>query len=372
MKKIVLFLLLLGLMSICVYTQGTATTRPRVVNKKAPKAKPTPNLNILTKAIQPPPPPPAPVEDDEVLNIETNLVTMPVSVLDYQDNFIKDLSEKDFEIFEDGIKQEINYFASVKSPFTVVLLLDISPSTKYKISDIQDAAISFVDEMRREDKLIVMTFSKKIQIISKQKSNFHRVRRAVRRTKFGQGTSIYETVDYAMNDLLKKIKGRKAIVILSDGVDTSSRLSSYHKTLKDVEKVDTLIYSVRYNTFEDNQFIGSAQYSIGSSPAEFKHGRNYLTDITKASGGKLYEADTKVNLEKAFKNIAISLRWQYSLGYYPESDGEDGERRNIKIRVKSGNYKVKSKESYVVSSEDKAKKEEKSEEDDKPKETLKD
>lgn len=353
MKKIILALLLLSLMSICVFTQSSVVTRPRVVTKATPVAKPTPNLNILTKAIQPPPPPPVPVEDDEVLNIETNLVTMPVSVLDYQGNFIKDLEQKDFEIFENGVQQQVDYFASVKSPFTVVLLLDISPSTKYKINDIQDAAISFVDEMRREDKLIVMTFSKKIQIISKQKSNFHRIRRAIRRTKFGEGTSIYETVDYAMNNLLNKIKGRKAIVILSDGVDTSSRLSSYHKTLKDVEKDDTLIYSVRYNTFEDNQFIGAAQYSIGSSPAEFKHGKNYLTDITNASGGKLFEADTKLNLEKAFKNIAISLRWKYSLGYYPENDGEDGERRQIKIRVKSGNYNVKAKESYIVSSENK-------------------
>ncbi len=339
MKKIFIALLFISSLVVCVFSQAKVT-RPRVV------VKPTPTPIASS---QPLPPPPVPVEDDDILEIETNLVTLPVSVLDTKGRFISNLHQKDFEIYENGIRQKVDYFASVESPFTVVLLLDVSPSTKYKISEIQNAAISFVDQLRRNDRLVVLPFSKDISIISRRKANFHRVRSAIRKTKFGQGTSIYEAVDYSVNNLLDDITGRKAIVILSDGVDTSSRLSSYSKSLRAAEKIDTLIYSIRYNTFEDNQFVGNKQYSIGASPKEYRRGKAYLTDLTDATGGRMYEAETTQSLESAFVNIAEELRRQYSLGYYPEIDGEEGERRKIKIRVKKANYLVKSKEEYVFS-----------------------
>lgn len=347
MKKIIIALMFLSLLNLCVFSQTDRVTRPRIVTESDPTPTPAPIPELQ------PPPPPYPVEDDEVLNIETNLVTLPVSVLDDKGRFISDLQEADFNIFENGIQQQIDYFSAVESPFTVILLLDVSPSTKYKINEIQDAAISFVDQLRRDDQLIVLTFSDEIRIISRQKTNFHRVRSAIRKTRFGNGTSIYETVDYAVSNLLDDIPGRKAIVILSDGVDTSSRRSSYGKTVKQIEKIDALVYAVRYNTFDENQNAGNTQYSIGASPAEYRKGKAYLTDLTRASGGRMYEAETTESLESAFQNIADELRQRYSIGYYPAVDGVDGESRDIRIRVKRANYIVKSKEKYVFSSKNK-------------------
>lgn len=338
MKKIVVALMFLSLLSLCLFSQDVKVVRPRVVSNPTP----TPIAKTYIDA-----PPPLPVEDNEVLKIETNLVTLPVSVLDTKGRFISNLRQNDFEIFENGIQQRVDYFASIESPFTVVLLLDVSPSTKYKINDIQDAAISFVDQLRREDKLVVVTFSNELKVISQQDTSFHRVRSAIRETKFGDGTSIYEAVDYAIDNLLGSISGRKAIVVLSDGVDTSSSKSSYSRSINKVDKVGALVYTVRYNTFEENQFSGNRQYSIGASPKEYRRGKAYLRDLTKTSGGRLYEAETVRSLETAFRNISEELRRQYSLGYYPEVDGEDGERRSIKIRVKKANYVVKSKENYV-------------------------
>lgn len=339
MKKIFTAALLLGLASLHVFSQDERLTRPRVVTE------PTPDRTPFT-AVNPLPPPPVPYEDEEELKIETNLVTLPVSVLDDKGRFISNLSDRDFEIYENGIPQEVGYFASVESPFTVILLLDVSPSTKYKINEIQDAAISFVDQLRSEDKLIVVTFSSDVKVISRQKTNFHRVRSAIRETRFGQGTSIYEAVDYAISDLLGGIEGRKAIVILSDGVDTSSKKTDYYRTVKQAERADSLIYAVRYNTFEDIQVPGK-QYSLGASPNEYRRGRNYLTELTDAAGGRLYEAETVESLAQAFKNIADELRQQYSLGYYPEVDGKEGERRLIRINVKRQDLIVKSKQSYT-------------------------
>ncbi len=343
MKKIVVALICLSFLSLSVFAQDEKLTRPRVVIDPVP----TP---ISESRSEPTPTPPIVEDDDDEIKIETNLVTLPVSVLDTNGRFISDLRQLDFEIFENGIQQQVDYFASVESPFTVVLLLDVSPSTKYKINEIQDAAISFVDQMRRDDKLIVVTFSKEIKVISQQNTSFHRVRSAIRQTQFGEGTSIYEAMDYAIDNLLGSIAGRKAIVVLSDGVDTSSRRSNYTKSLKKVEKIDSLVYTVRYNTFDENQVAGTAQYSIGASPKEYRRGKSYLEDLTKISGGRMYEAETTQSLETAFKNIAEELRRQYSLGYYPAVDGEDGERRTIRIRVRTANYIVKSKENYVFGS----------------------
>lgn len=343
MKKILTVALLLGVMSLYGFSQDGKPTRPRVVVETTP----TPPDN--SEETPSPTPSSTPFEDDEEINIETNLVTLPVSVLDEKGRFISNLRQQDFEIFENGVQQSVDYFASVESPFTVILLLDVSPSTRYKIDEIQDAAISFVDQLRKDDKLIVASFSEEFKILSTQNTNMPAVKSAIRQTKFGKGTSIYEAMDYAMSNLLKGITGRKAIVVLSDGVDTSSLRTNYARTVKQAEKIDSLIYAVRYNTFEDNQVVDARQYSLGASPKEYRRGRSYLTELTTVSGGRLYEAETTQNIQQAFKNIADELRQQYALGYYPEVDGKDGERRNIKIRVKLGNMIVKSKESYTFS-----------------------
>lgn len=315
--------------------------RPRVVKKGgdvAPKPVGTP--------------PPLVVNDDEVLKIETNLVTIPVSVLDQKGRFISDLGPKDFEVYEDGLKQDIEYFASVEQPFTVVLLLDLSPSTKYKINEIQDAAISFIEQLRREDQVIVVTFSKDIQVVSKQKSNYHKLRRAIREAQFGDGTSLYQAVQFAEDVLLKPIEGRKALVIFSDGVDTSSRGATYNGTVRKAEGLDALIYPIWYNTFQEGKGMknsaGQIIYAVGASPAENKKGKDYLSDLTEFAGGKMFEANDTQNLDAAFQSIAEELRKQYSLGYYPKEEGHIGQRRRINVRVRRPALTVRAKNSYLV------------------------
>ena len=287
-----------------------------------------------------------------MLRIDTNLVTMPVSVLDQNGRFISNLKLADFEIFEDGIEQEIEFFTPIETPFTVVLLLDLSPSTKYKISEIQDAAIAFVEQLRKEDEVIVVAFSRDIQVLSRQKTNYHRFRSAIRGANFGDGTSLYQAVDYAITNELKPLTGRKALVIFSDGVDTSSRGANYNSTLSKAEELDALIYPVWYNTFQEGKqtrdSAGDIIYAVGASPEENRRGRKYLNDLTVYAGGKLYEANSRQNLDSAFLSIAEELRRQYYLGYYPQTQGPTGQRRRIEVRVKRPDLVVRSKNSYLV------------------------
>ena len=323
--------------------------------------------------------------DDEIIKVETNLVTMPVSVLDRNGRFISGLRQQDFQIFENNAQQKIEYFASVEQPFTVVLLIDVSPSTSYQINEIHDAAISFVNQLRHDDKVVVISFDQRVRVLSPVTNDRYVLRNAILQAQFGDGTSLYEAVDYTINRALRNIPGRKAIVMFTDGVDTTSRRANYQSTVQQAEELDALIYPIRYDTYGYMAGSGGGNSyprqqrsgrttiddilggilgggivigggyprgggSSGSSRAEYEEGKRYLNDLAANSGGRIFEATTTYNLDTAFAGIAEELRRQYSVGYYPENIGQKGERRQIRVRVKRSNVVVRAKNSYIVGS----------------------
>jgi len=327
-------------------------------------------------------------DPDEVIKVETNLVTMPVSVLDREGRFVTGLQQKDFRVFENGVEQKVDYFQSVEQPFTVILMIDVSPSTAYQIDEIHDAAIRFTDQLRPNDKVMVMSFDDRVHVLTPPTNNRAQLRNAIMMAQFGDGTSLYEAVDFAINQELKQIQGRKAVVIFTDGVDTTSRRADYQSTLTDVEEVDALFYPVRYDTQMGvfggggggrgggggygyprrrrggggssgglgdivGIILGGGQFPPtitmgggGGSPEEYETGKRYLEQLAQNSGGRAFEAAG--NLDAAFSGIAEELRRQYSLGYYPESVGQKGDRKQIKVRVMRPNLVVRAKQSYIV------------------------
>ena len=326
-------------------------------------------------------------DSDEEIKVETNLVTMPVSVLDRDGRFVSGLSQRDFEIFENGAQQKIEYFQSVEQPFTVILMIDVSPSTQFRIDEIQNAAISFVDQLRPNDKVMVVSFDEHFRVLSEPTNNRAQLRSAIRMAEFGDGTSLYEAVDNALNRQLARIQGRKAIVLFTDGVDTTSRRADIQSTLADVEESEALVYPIRYNTQRDiyaggggggmgyprsrrRGGIGGGGWGgvigiilgggippigpggpiggAGGSRGEYERGRQYLEELASKSGGRHFEADSTYDLDTAFAGIAEELRRQYSVGYYPENVGQKGDRRQIKVRVMRPGLVVRAKTSYIV------------------------
>lgn len=259
MKRFVIVFVCLCFFSISILAQSGRSTRPRIVTTPAPQ---TDSSNQTTKL------PPVlrgdvktssqtnpvvteepPIEDDdEVIRIETNLVTFPVSVLDRSGRFITGLRKDDFQIFENGVEQKIDEFATVEQPFTVILLIDVSPSTEFRIDEIQDAAIAFVDQLRADDKVMVIAFDERVNVLSQPTNSRAALRNAIRRADFGDGTSLYEAVDYVINRELRRIEGRKAVVLFTDGVDTTSRRANYQSTVRESEETDALFYPIRYDT----------------------------------------------------------------------------------------------------------------------------
>jgi VWFA-related protein len=320
-------------------------------------------------------------DSDEEIKVETNLVTMPVSVLDRDGRFISGLQQRDFKIFENGVEQKLDYFQSVEQPFTVVMLIDVSPSTQFRIEEIQNAAIAFLDQLRPADRVMVISFDERVHVLSPATNNRNMLRNAIRQTAFGDGTSLYDAVDYALNNALNSIQGRKAVVLFTDGVDTTSGRSSMDGTLRDTEESDALFYTIRYDTSRDMNggwgggggrggnrgsvgmadILGAIIFGgniggggggwgrpAGTSNQDYARGKTYLEGLAQNSGGREFEANSMYNIQAAFSGIAEELRRQYSVGYYPDKVGTVGERRQIKIRVMRPNVVVRAKNSYIV------------------------
>ena len=396
MKKIALGILFFGLSVSVAMAQSTNSTRPRVATTPAPptiyndsesgSAGGPPVLQGGRNAPSPKPdasPTPDIFDENEVIKVETNLVTMPVSVLDRDGRFISGLRQQDFKIFENGVEQKVDYFQSVEQPFTVVLLIDVSPSTQFRIDEIQQAAITFVDKLRPADRVMVISFDQNVNVLCPPTNNRYQLRDAIRQAQFGDGTGLYEAVDYAINQELRQIRGRKAVVLFTDGVDTTSKRATSQSTIKDTEEVDALFYTIRYDTSRDmgggqtfpqsrprgrggrvtladilagilvggNVNVGSGGRGgggRGSGGGEYDMGRKYLEALAASSGGRAFEASSLLNIDAAFSGIAEELRRQYSLGYYPDVVGKVGDRKQIKIRVMRQDVVVRAKNSYIV------------------------
>jgi VWFA-related protein len=295
--------------------------------------------------------PSADISSEDAIKIETNLITIPVSVFDRYGLYVPSLEQRDFKVFEDGTEQEIAYFATSENPFTVVLLLDTSLSTAYKIEEIQDAAIAFVNQLKPQDKVLVIEFDGNAHILAELTSDRNKITEGIRKADFGSGTSLYGTVALTFRKYLNKIEGRKAIVLFTDGVDTTSGKSTYESTVGDAEEGDAIIFPIYYNTFLENRRLldRGVIRPKGTSRLDYAEGKKYIEDLAEVTGGRVFEAEAGARgLTRTFTSIADELRRQYSIGYYPKETASVGQRKQIKVRVLKPNLVVRARDSYVV------------------------
>ncbi len=414
MRKFAAWLLLLSLVTVFV-SPTHAQTRPRRTGRtggtSVPDATPRPDTQTTRDTNTRRPPTlggaiesndnsktrtvttsgdngPTEVDENEVVRVNTSLVTIPVSVMDRAGKYVPSIRQGEFRIWEEGVEQEIAYFATVEKPFTVALVLDTSGSTKYRLTEIQDAAIAFVNQLRPEDRVLVVSFDDDIRILTEATSDRARLRDAIRRVRPGEGTKLYDAVDFIINQRFNRIDGRKAILLFTDGVDTTSRRASYESNARDAEELDALIYPVQYDTYDDSRAStqsggvygggtrrksggitdilvdilsggnirigggsggggGGNSNCTGCTREEYERGNAYLHDLARLSGARLYRADTTRDIAGAFSLVAEELRRQYSLGYYPKQQGHAGQRRRIKVRVMRPDLAVQARDSYI-------------------------
>ena len=324
---------------------------------------------------------PEEVGEGDVVRVDTALVAVPVSVMDRQGRFVPDLRREDFSVFENGIEQPIAYFEPAEKPFTVALVLDTSASTHFHLWEIKEAAIAFATQLRPQDRVLVVSFNDQVLLLTEATNDLNVVNTVIQQyATSGDSTRLYDAVDLVIRERLNNIKGRKAIVLFTDGVDTSSYLATYQSTLREVEELDALIYPIQYDTSDylramqsagsitvvtnssnwpfpgrrsSSQVIYSGPATGGTPPpgttkADYERADKYLHELAEKTGARLYQANDSTQLAQAFSRIAEELRRQYSLGYYPQTSAVKGdERRQIKVRVHRPNLAVRARDSYV-------------------------
>lgn len=390
MKKFCVFLSLLSLLSTSiglVFGQG----RPRRVgDQSSEQQQPTtpsptrppvlgganyPNNRQPESPSEEAPSGPEEVDEGDIIRVNTTLVTLPVSVMDRDGRYVPNLLKEDFRIWEDGVEHEVAFFQSVDKPFSVVLMLDTSPSTQFRMDEIQNAAITFVNQLRPDDKVMVVSFNNEIKMLSELTSDRVKLHRAIERAHTNDGTRLYDALEMVINQQLARVQGRKAIVLFTDGVDTTSRRATYQSNLLNVQEVDALIYPVQYDTSADmisagnypgrtvdvwGQILGGIfgggrgvytgrmpPRGRGTSRSEYELANQYLEELAISTGGRRYKADTLQNMSYAFANVAEELRRQYSLGYYPKRPPQAGQKRMIRVRAKQPNLAVRARDSYI-------------------------
>jgi Ca-activated chloride channel family protein len=307
---------------------------------------------------------------DQGITIRANveMVSLPVVVTNRTGQRITDLKKEDFRVFENGVEQEIAGFAATDEPVSVALLLDTSGSTEFKLAKIQNAAIEFVDQLHPDDEVAVLSFADDVRLQTDFSIDRDRNEYGIKMTRTGDWTVEYEAVWLALEEVLKPIKERKALVLFTDGVDTRSRKATEKETLDLAKETQATIYCVYFDTQEDQgrqRNLGGYPSSLppiilgpprptvyggpsgpGSTSYEYRAGREYLGKLAEYSGGLVF--DSKQDLSYAFGEVARELASQYSIGYYSTDNKHDGKFRNVEVRLDTPGLVARTKKGYFA------------------------
>ncbi|MBX3289950.1 MAG: VWA domain-containing protein [Acidobacteria bacterium] len=290
---------------------------------------------------------------DDVLQIETNLVKVPVTISDRDGRYLTGLSKEDFAIFENGKEQAITFFEAVDTPVSVLLLLDLSGSMNQYLVDIGKASAVFISKLRDSDTIIVAGFvdDKKLHILSEPvlKKNF----KTLIRLKERYGDSFTTTFDAVENAIkyMSRFSGRKAIVLFSDG-ELYGRGASVKSNFRDAEEDESLIYTVRFGNYPislpaDKNRNWRSPLTQKEKNKRVKAANDYLNGLSYRTGGKSFEVSQIDNLSETFHLISDELGRQVLVGYSPEIQPEDGERRTITVKVSRPDVAVRSRNEVV-------------------------
>lgn len=275
-----------------------------------------------------------PIVDDTPINIDTLLFTIPLTVSDSKGRNIPSLKKENFTVFQDGEEQDIEFFLNEEAPMNVAILLDTSYSTKDVLDDIQKAARNFVKILRPEDKAVIVGFDNRTLFFSDLISDRKVLSKAIGRVQVSQvtGSDMYGAISLVLSKHFADLKGRKAIIALTDGM-VAGRNNTAQQILDSMQETDTIFYPVIFTT----NFYSRKK----SQPAKPKLVR-ILEILAEETAGRLYEKNaTKLN--EAFESIAGELKKQYLIGFYPES-GPDGKSSGyFKVDVDQKGLIVRSK-----------------------------
>jgi Ca-activated chloride channel family protein len=376
-----------------VRAQDETYRRPRRVSPMPPAATPTPQSKQQSKDAG------QEVDENDVVRIETQLVSVPAVVTDGMGRPLTGLRADNFQIYEDGRPQKIANFATTEAPFEVALLLDTSGSTRAEVGLIRRAALAFIEALRPGDRVAIVAFNTKqdgdtklatVEVKAPLTDDREELRQAVEAIGTSNGTPFYDGLEKVAKEIFrdqpsKEMRGRRALVALTDGVDSTSD-SDFEEARAALKRAGVLSYFVQVNTedyveerlMEDCQDDGalrlsstqleryrriiapnadSADFSnfcrmgqferMHASSTLYQLARREMNQLARESGGKTFAVSDLRDAQRAFRQVADDIGTQYSLGYYSTNAARDGSFRTIRVQVRGvKDAQVRAREGY--------------------------
>jgi Ca-activated chloride channel family protein len=269
-----------------------------------------------------------------------DVVSLNVTVSEGQ-HFVTTLEQSDFSVYEDGVQQNVTFFNKTNLPIALAILLDTSASMDTKLPTAQEAAIGFAKRMRQQDLAEVIDFDNRVNMLQSFTNSAQDLEQAIRRTSAGGSTSLYNAVYVALKDLKKAVAKnaeeirRQAIVVLSDGEDTSSLLP-FEEVLDLAKRSETAIYAIG---LRDNDSGGTKL---------FKEAEFVLRQFSQETGGRAFFPNQLSDLSNVYGQISDELSSQYTVGYSSKNPKRDGKWRRVVVRVNRPNTSTRTKQGYFA------------------------
>lgn len=365
----------LALLICAAFLLSGASGQRRNQQRTAPKPKPTPVPQTSLETMGPPPPVPTlkqkpepeqEVSPGDIVSVDTTEVMFPVTVRDSNGRLIPDLTRSDFRVFEDGAPQPLSDLALRQVPVDVVLMVDASSSVANNLDDFRRAAEGFAARLAAEDRISLIKFDDRIELLQDWTKSRFQLKRALNRIQPGMFTRFNDALYLASKDQFGPVtKSRRAVIVLSDGIDNGQGTTTLENALQALIRAQVAVYVVANTEISRAAKRAELDTLLGGTDASIKFNKTNidrlrlglrvldqseenLAQLAHATGGRLYKPLTFDALESTYAEVADELRHQYALYFTPLNKSRDGSFRRVRVETANPTYRPQTRVGYFA------------------------
>ena len=350
-----------------IYAFAPASPGQKRKSNTQPKPSPAPNSELQRVG----PPPAAPIlqkrEQDvgpsEVISVDTTEVMLPVTVRDGSGRLVADLKRDDFHVFEDDREERLSELALRQVPVDVILMVDASSSVAENLDDFRKAAMEFAAQLDDKDRISLIKFDDRVQLLQEWTQSRFQFQRALNRIEPGMFTRLNDALVLAAREQFGNTQSRRAIILLTDGVDSGRGASTAEQALEAVLNAQASVYVVSNGEISRVEKQSQLNALLNSDSVTFNQMRIddlreglraldesevKLTRLADATGGRIYKPASFARLNDAYREVAEELRHQYALYYTPSNKTHDGSFRHVRVVTKNPQYRTSTRIGYYA------------------------
>src|ERR1051326_4814951 len=350
-----------------IYAFAPASPGQKRKSNTQPKPSPAPNSELQHVG----PPPAAPIlqkrEQDvgpsEVISVDTTEVMLPVTVRDGNGRLVADLKREDFHVFEDDREERLSELALRQGPGDVILMVDSSSSVAENLDDFRKAAMDFAAQLDDKDRISLIKFDDRVQLLQEWTQSRFQFQRALNRIEPGMFTRLNDALVLAAREQFGNTQSRRAIILLTDGVDSGRGASTAEQALEAVLNAQASVYVVSNGEISRVEKQSQLSALLNSDSVTFNQMRIddlreglraldesevKLTRLADATGGRIYKPASFASLNDAYREVAEELRHQYAIYYTPSNKTHDGSFRHVRVVTKNPQYRTSTRIGYYA------------------------